>query len=260
MHRPLYNQLVPYYEILEGRDWQSEIRLITSILRNHKSRSVVDLGCGTGYHVRALAKFGFEAVGIDISKQNIQFARTKAQQENVHPRFVVGSYYDYRPDEICDAALCLNWSIPVRDGEVKRFLDNTYSLLRQEGVLIFDYEQVSQIVWGDVGKAITESWDLDGKLLVRISLGQIASNVLSSRDVYIIYSKASRPMAPGEASRYQPAKGVHVQTYVDSSYVRFFSVREIRQLAQHSGFAIVADFTIPRKKYRRHYAVLMKTH
>lgn len=258
MHRPLYNQLVAYYEFVEGRDWQGEIKLITSCLRKHESKSVVDLGCGTGYHVRALAKLGFEAVGIDISKQNIRFARRRTKQEKVHPRFVVGSYYEYRPDEIFDAALCLNWSIPVKHDEVKRFLDNTYSLLRPRGLLIFDYERVSQIVWNDVGKAITESWDLGDKLIVRVSLGQVTSNVLSSRDVYIIYSKSSKLTAPTERSRYQAPKGAQVQTYVDNSHVRFFSVAEIRDLARKSGFKMIANFMIPRKKYRRHYAVLMK--
>jgi len=259
MHRPLYNQLVVYYESVEGRDWQREIKLITSFLKNHRSKSVVDLGCGTGYHVRALSKLGFETVGIDISKQNIRFAKRRANQEKVHPRFVVGSYYEYRPDKIFDAALCLNWSIPVTDDEVKRFLDNTYSLLRPQGLLIFDYERVSQIVWGDVGKAITESWDLSGKLIVRVSVGQVASNVLYSKDIYIIYSKSSKLRAPSEPSRYRAPKGTHVQTYVDSSYVRFFSVSEIRDFARRSGFKMIANFMIPRKKYRRHYAVLMKT-
>jgi SAM-dependent methyltransferase len=259
MHRPLYNELVAYYEFIEGRDWQGEIKLITSFLRNHGSKSVVDLGCGTGYHVRSLAKLGFETTGIDISKQNIRFARRMAKQEKVHPRFVVGSYYGYRSDGIFDAALCLNWSIPVKDDEVKRFLDNTYTLLRPEGLLILDYERISQIAWSDVGKAITESWDLGGKLVVRVSVGQVVSNVLYSKDVYIIYSKSSKVTAPSEPSRYQAPKGTHVQTFVDSSYVRFFSVSEIRDFGQHSGFKMIANFMIPRKKYRRHYAVLMKT-
>ena len=179
MDRPLYNQLVAYYELVEDRDWKSEIRLVASILRDHGCKSLVDLGCGTGYHARALSRLGFVATGIDISKQNIRFAREKAVEENVHPRFVNGSYYDYTPNESYDAALCLNWSIPVRDGEVKRFLDNTYSLLRPGGLLIFDFERVSEIVWSDVGKAFTTSWDLEREVVVRVSVGQMASNVLS---------------------------------------------------------------------------------
>lgn len=259
MNRPLYSQLVPYYELIEGRDWQTEIRLIASILRNHGSKSLVDLGCGTGYHVRALTKLGFRATGIDISKQNIRFARKKAEEENTRPSFVVGSYYEYRPRGKFDVALCLNWSIPVRDVEVKRFLDNTYSLLRPGGLLIFDFERISQIAWNDVGKAIAESWAQGRNLIARVSVGQIVSNVLYSSDVYIIYSKFSERILPNERSRYETAKmSKHVQIYVDSSCVRFFSMSEIREFARHSGFRAIASFVLPRNKYKRNYVVLRK--
>jgi SAM-dependent methyltransferase len=257
MRRPLYRQLVSYYELIEGRDWKSEVGLITSILRDHGSKSLVDLGCGTGYHVRALTKLDFEATGIDISKENIRFARRKAAEEKIHPRFVVGSYYDYHHPAKFDAALCLNWSIPVRNDEVKRFLDNTYALLRPKGLLIFDYERVSQIVWSDVGKAIVQSWDQKNQLIVRVSLGQVASNVLYSRDVYIIYPSLHKLIVPGERSRYQADKRTsHVQVYIDSSCVRFFSVSEIRDFARKSGFRVISNFVLPRNDYKRNYVVL----
>jgi len=259
MHRPLYNQLVPYYEFVEGRDWKDEVGLITSVLRKHKSKSVVDLGCGTGYHVRALTKLGFNVTGIDISKQNIRFARRRARAENVQPRFVIGTYYHYRPDQEVDAALCLNWSIPVRDGEVKRFLDNARSMLRAGGLLLFDFERVSQIVWKDVGKPIVESWDRAGELIVRVSVGQIKSNVLVSRDLYTIYPKNSGPMVPDETLRYETTQGRdRVRIYLDCSYVRFFSMPEIRRLASRSGFSIAANYILPRNAYQRNYVVLKK--
>ena len=259
MDRPLYNQLVAYYELVEGRDWKSEIRLIVSLLRDHGCKSLVDLGCGTGYHARALTKLGFRATGIDISKQNIRFARKRAEEENVRPRFVIGSYYDYSPDESFDAALCLNWSIPVRDNEVKRFLDNTYSLLRPGGLLIFDFERISQIVWSDVGKPFTASWDREQEMVVRVSVGQMASNVLYSNDVYMIYSKSSEQIHPDERSRYRAiGRNAHVQIFVDRSCVRFFSMKEIRNFARRSMFRLLANPVLPRNEYRRNYAVLEK--
>jgi len=258
MNRPLYNQLVAYYELIEGRDWQKEIRLIKSILGDHHCESSIDLGCGTGYHARALAKLGFEMTGIDISKQNIQFANRKARKEKVRPRFVVGSYYEYHPSKHFDSALCLNWSIPVKEIEVKRFLDNTYSLLRPGGLLIFDFERVSQIAWSDVGKAITDVWDQKDKLIVRVSVGQIVANVLYSRDVYIIYTKSSKEDQPDEWLRYEAATNTHIQLYVDRSCVRFFSMKEIRDLARQSGFRVISNFVQPRKKYNRNYTVLEK--
>ena len=259
MPRPLYNQLVPYYEFVEGRNWKDEIALIVTVLRKHKSKSVVDLGCGTGYHARALAKIGFNITGIDISKQNIRFARRRAKAERVRPRFVLGSYYNYRADQQVDAALCLNWSIPVRDGEVKRFLANAHSMLRPGGLLLFDFERVSQIVWKDVGKPIVEWWNAGNELIVRVSVGQIKSNVLGSRDLYAIYPKNSGRIAPDETLRYETAQGRgRVRVYLDHSYVRFFSLPEIKRLASRSGFSFEANCTLPRNAYQRNYVVLTR--
>lgn len=259
MDRPLYNQLVRYYELLEGRDWRSELSLVASVLEEHECKSIVDLGCGTGYHVRSLTKLGFRATGVDISARNIRCAKKKAAEEGIHTRFVVGSYYEYHPAKSFDAALCLNWSIPVRDGEVRRFLDNAYSLLRPGGLLIFDYEKVSELAWNDVGKPILDSWDLNKELVVRVSVGQVDSNVLSSRDVYVIYPKHHETKSPDENSRYKAvSEGKDVQIYVDHSFVRFFSLAEIRRFARASGFRMVANLVLPRRQYRHNYAALEK--
>jgi len=258
MHRPLYSQLVPSYELIEGRDWQGEIGLLNSVLREHKSKSVVDLGCGTGYHARALTKVGFKVTGIDISRDNIRFARIKAAEEGVEPHFVLGSYYDYRGRKVFDAALCLNWSIPVRDDELKRFLHNTLALLRPGGLLIFDFERISEIAWEDVGKPIVDSWDQGTQLIVRVSVGQMLTNVLYSRDVYVLYPKNSRQIVPDERSRYKAVRRSSVSVHVDRSCVRFFSIPEVRRLARRFGFKAIAYFVLPRKKYRRSYVVFKK--
>jgi SAM-dependent methyltransferase len=257
MQRPLYNQLAPYYELIEGRDWHSEVKLIVSILREHSLETVVDLGCGTGHHVRKLAKLGFTATGVDISRQNIRIARRSAKQERVHPRFVVGSYYHYRPAKSVDAALCLNWSIPTRDDELRRFLFNTRSILRLGGLLIVDFERISEIAWEDVGKPIVNSWNLKELTIVRASVGQMLSNVLYSRDAYILYPKRIQPIVPNEPVRYRAIQGPNlVEVYVDCSYVRFFSIPEIRRFAIRSGFRVSANYQLPRNGYKRNYAVL----
>jgi len=255
--RPLYSQLVGYYELLEGRDWKREVDLVATVLKDHGCRSVIDLGCGTGYHVRSLTRLGFRTTGVDISAQSIRFAKKKAAQERARPRFVVGSYYDYHPVQSFDAALCLNWSIPVVGREVRRFLDNTFSLLRPEGLLVLDYERVSDIAWNNVGRPILDSWDLDSELVVRVSVGQVDSNVLSSRDIYLVYPKRHDLGSPMEDSRYKAVNGrKDVQVYLDHSFVRFFSLAEIRKFARASGFKVVANLVLPRGQYKRNYAVL----
>jgi len=259
MQRSLYDQLVPYYEVIEGRDWQREVRLIASILRDYQLSTVVDLGCGSGYHVRELSRLGLNAIGIDISRQNIQFARRMAKREMVHARFIVGSYYVYRPHEVLDAALLLNWSIPTNTADILRFLSNAKLILRNNGLLILDYERTSDIVWEHVGKPMMNSWSLKDVIIVRISVGQIFSNVLGSRDVYVLYPKNTKLTVPDERSRYQaPRHGSVARIFVDRSYVRFFRVSEIRRLAVKAGFRMVQNYMLPRDRYKRNYAVLQR--
>lgn len=259
MIRPLYNELVPYYELLEGRDWVAEAERVSSVLRRHGCKSVIDLGCGTGRHVRELARLGFDATGIDISRHNISFARRKAADEGVKAHFVCGSYYDLSRSEQFDAAVCLNWSIPVKDDQIRRILRKANTLLRQRGILVFDYERTSEIVWEDVGKPIVETWVQKGKVIARVSVGRMRSDILVSDDVYLTFFTPPAAIPKDEASRYRAVEQEgSVKAYVDRSFVRFFSPTELRRLARVSGFERAAEFALPRKGYRRCYAVLVK--
>ena len=50
----------------------------------------LDLGCGVGRQSIALAKKGFEVVGVDISARAIKYARQNAKRVGVKIKFVVG--------------------------------------------------------------------------------------------------------------------------------------------------------------------------
>ena len=180
-----------------------------------------------------------------------------ALREHVHPRFLVGSYYNYHPSQLFDAALCLNWSIPTKDRDLRRFLHNTRSMLRIGGLLIFDYERISDIVWKDLGKPVVNSWKIKGLTIVRVSLGRFVSNVLHSADVYTLFSHRDGARLPSETERYRSTWGRKpVKIYLDSSYVRFFSRSELRRFAAHSEFKLIANHVLPRNRYKRNYAVL----
>lgn len=258
MQRPLYSQLVKYYELIEGRNWEGEVALVSSVLKKYACRSVVDLGCGTGRHVRELARLGYDAVGIDISSYNIRFARRKASQDRLAAKFIVGSYYNHRSAGGYDAAICLNWSIPVKDGEMRRFLHNTSSLLHQGGVLMLDYEKASEIVWDDIGKPTMECWRQGGETITRVSVGRIVSNVMRSDDVYLIFpEQVMNP--PNEKSRYRITRRKKTpQVYVDRSFVRFFSPTELDHFAKEAGFNAIEELVLPRNKYNRTYAAFAK--
>lgn len=259
LNRPLFDDLVPYYEILEGRNWETELGLVASVLRRYKSRSVVDLGCGTGRHVRELASLGFDATGIDLSSECINFAKKWARREGSDARFITGNYYQHPFGKKFDAALCLNWSIPVKDAEITRYLTNVSTIIRNGGVLIFDYEKYSEVDWKEVGTPVVESWKIEGDAIVRVSVGRMENTVLASDDVYLLFQPATGKEIPTEETRYKrPDRRVQPGIYTDTSFVRFFSRTEIAEFASKSGFRLILNSVLPRNRHRRNYAVLRK--
>jgi ubiquinone/menaquinone biosynthesis C-methylase UbiE len=54
--------------------------LLERRLRAHGARRVLDVACGTGQHAIALARAGFDAVGVDASDAMVARARENAAQ------------------------------------------------------------------------------------------------------------------------------------------------------------------------------------
>lgn len=257
--RPLYTVLAPFYELIEGRDYDSELALIEDALKRHGCKTVVDLGCGTGLHVRELAKRAFDVWGIDISPHMIKTAKRLARGLR-NARFVVADYYNFKPPTPFDAALCLNWSIPVTFRDVERFFKNSARLLRDGGILLIDYERPEDIVWEDVGEPVIDSWRFRSGRIVRVSIGHVWRNVMRSRDVYIVFGKPRGFRPPSERERYLgKMSNENIMLFLDVSHVRFYEPSEIERLASRHGFKSERLLNLATKKgYRRLYHLLVK--
>lgn len=59
-------------------------------LREYNAKTVLDLGCGSGWLSIYLARQGFSVTGVDIAEQAINLARTWAEQENLKATFDTG--------------------------------------------------------------------------------------------------------------------------------------------------------------------------
>ena len=93
--RTIVGQKLPFDEDEQFHDWLSrhfdllvdwdvrlakEIEDFTRVFKKENVTSVLDIGCGTGRHVIALAKAGFRAVGVDRSKRMVSVARENAEE------------------------------------------------------------------------------------------------------------------------------------------------------------------------------------
>ncbi|MFV0541221.1 MAG: SAM-dependent methyltransferase [Aestuariibaculum sp.] len=80
----------PFYHVLykdrDDKDAQQFMDALTDYLNIPEGGTILDLACGKGRHSRYLNKMGFDVTGLDISENNIDFAK---QFENHRLHFVL---------------------------------------------------------------------------------------------------------------------------------------------------------------------------
>jgi len=79
--------------------------LLQSFVKTIKGTKILDLGCGPGHNTYLMAELGFEAIGIDYSREMINRAKKFKQVDN-QPTFLVGDIRkltDYFPENTFDA-------------------------------------------------------------------------------------------------------------------------------------------------------------
>jgi SAM-dependent methyltransferase len=121
----MFDASAEYYDLIYStfKDYAAETETIAALLRrlNPNCRTVLDVACGTGEHVKRLAAAGFEVDGLDLSPAFVTIAHAK------HPagRFFVADMTDFHVPQRYDAVVCLFSSI----GYV-RTLDRVEAALR----------------------------------------------------------------------------------------------------------------------------------
>ena len=132
--------------------WPERIRreapFLLRSLETAPSRSVLDLGCGSGEHSRFLAREGFRAVGLDRSEAMLEQARERPLPSNL--QFVLGEAQQAERlvEGAFGAAICLGNTLPHL--KERADLENAFRglsiLLEPRGVLLFqilNYERFS---------------------------------------------------------------------------------------------------------------------
>jgi SAM-dependent methyltransferase len=153
---------------------------------------VLDVGCGPGRHLHALAARGVFALGVDLSPVAVELARGRGA------RAVVGSIFDELPGSgSWRSALLLDGNIGI-GGDPARLLARIGALLRQDGALLvelgppatptdsvtvrlesddllsswFEWARVSASDVGGVASAggfrVDERWSLAGRWFARL--------------------------------------------------------------------------------------------
>ena len=141
-----------YYEIAFDMNRKQEVDFLVHCFRTYGRgtvRNVLDIACGTGPHLIRLAERGFRMSGLDLSPQNIEFLRERAEAKALPVDLHVGDMTKFALPRPVDAAICMQDSQGhlLTNEAILAHLRCVGGALRRGGLYVFDRYMCSS--WTD---------------------------------------------------------------------------------------------------------------
>lgn len=132
------------YQHRDNSEAEAFINLITQHLALPKQASVLDLACGKGRHSIQLNELGFDVLGLDLSKESIQFAK---QFENDNLHFTTGDMrhlnYSNRFDLVFNLFTSFGYFLEENDNLL--VIKSIENVLKKGGKLVLDYLNTAKV-------------------------------------------------------------------------------------------------------------------
>ncbi len=129
-----------YYDkfYLERKDYKKEAKIVKKIieeLESKKTLTLLDVGCGTGEHLKYLSS-DFRCKGLDINNRMIEIAKSKVPEA----KFKIANMIDFRFKDRFDVIICLFGSIGYVQNfpNLKKTIKNYYRHLNDSGLVIVE--------------------------------------------------------------------------------------------------------------------------
>jgi len=160
-----------YYAI--GYRWstEAECNFIEACLKTHGpsgANRLLDIGCGAGRHLLALARRGYELTGIDLSPEMIDFVQDQARQEHLSVTAAVGDLRHLTVTGTFDAAYCFmdTFRFLLTNDEILAHLRAVADRLTPGGLYLTDFWVPSR--WDQIGNEIHQWEQTEGGTTVRV--------------------------------------------------------------------------------------------
>ena len=131
-----------YYDLLyKDKDYKGEVDYINEIINRYSKRdckTILDIGCGTGKHLRCFKDTGFDVSGVDSSENMIAEAKILlSQSNNLHCSKASEFNLNIKFDVI--VSLFHVMSYQKDNSELEMVFKNVYNHLHDKGLFIFDF-------------------------------------------------------------------------------------------------------------------------
>lgn len=153
---PIYNTPL-YYEIAFGFvDVKKQMDLFEKFIRMHskvKVKRVLDIACGPSLQLRELAKRGYEAIGLDLNTQMLNYLEQKAKEDGIKIEIVKADMMKFKLKRKVDFVFIMMGSFRFADNDaLLRHLDCVSNSLKKGGLYLIecmelDWLNFKQITW-----------------------------------------------------------------------------------------------------------------
>ena len=132
------------------------------------AKRLLDIGCGSGRHLTALAKQGYEMTGIDLSPEMVAYVNEQATQSHLPVTATVGDLRRLNLKGPYDAAFCFmdTFRFLLTNKEILSHLRAVAAALAPGGLYLTDFWVPSQ--WDMVGNEIHQWEQTEGDTTVRV--------------------------------------------------------------------------------------------
>lgn len=165
-----YQQYPEYFDIPSNAYHSDEKnKVIEKVLRRYKSKSVLDMACGTGAQVFYLVNLGYKVIGSDFSPGLLEIARNKALKQNIAAEFIDGDMRNLQAGQF-DAVITIDNAIGhLVKNDFNIAIKNIYKNLRSGGIYVFDIlnldAMTDEVIEADSKKMTNESITIDGTII-----------------------------------------------------------------------------------------------
>ena len=139
---PPFGEYAKYYDVIySGKDYATESGFTAKVVRQFspEAKTILDLGCGTGSHLKELMRLGFEGTGIDRSRDMIANAIKKNPEHS--DRFHASTIAAADLHETFDAVISLFhvMSYQTTDSDIASFFRTVSRHMGKASIALVDY-------------------------------------------------------------------------------------------------------------------------
>jgi SAM-dependent methyltransferase len=175
----------PYYHLLySNRDYTEAENFITKLteeLHLPKGSRIIDLACGKGRHSVFLNKLGYDVLGLDLSRQSIEFDK---QFENQTLLFDVHDMRNPIDADPMDAVFNLFTSFGYFDNENddKKVFQSVCHVLKPGGFFVLDYLNEEYVRKSMVPETTVIRGNIEFKILKKIEGRHVVKDIRFEAD------------------------------------------------------------------------------